>query len=202
MSKVFSALAVSADGFISGGTPGGQEEFGRGLGDAPELFDWYFRGGNSPSRIYNGFALSAPSARFFDSIADRVGVAVTGWTTYEHSSYFGGTGPHPDVPLVVVSHGPRPQVSENQTLVTTGIEDAIAIARTKAGAKDVSLMGGVLTTEAIKAGLVDELILHQVPVLLGHGHRFFSELQEKVPLRLVEVVSAPEVTHIHYEVVR
>jgi dihydrofolate reductase len=202
MSKVFSAMAVSADGYISGRTPVGQDEFGRGLGDAPELFDWYFSGGNTPSRVYDGFRLSEPSARFFDSVAGRVGVAVTGWTTYEHSSFFGGTGPHPDVPLVVVSHSARPEVGENQTLVTTGIEDAIAIARTKAGAKDVSLMGGVLTTEAIKAGLLDELILHQLPVLLGHGRRFFNELEEKVPLRLLEVVSAPEVTHIHYEVVR
>jgi hypothetical protein len=36
MSKVFSAHAVSVDGYISGGrTPDGDEEFGRGLGDAP-----------------------------------------------------------------------------------------------------------------------------------------------------------------------
>jgi hypothetical protein len=41
MSKVFSAHAVSADGYISGRTPEGDEEFGRGLGDAPMLFDWY-----------------------------------------------------------------------------------------------------------------------------------------------------------------
>jgi hypothetical protein len=35
MSKVFSAHAVSVDGYISGRTPDGAEEFGRGLGDAP-----------------------------------------------------------------------------------------------------------------------------------------------------------------------
>jgi hypothetical protein len=40
MSKVFSAHAVSVDGYISGRTPAGDEEFGRGLGDAPMLFDW------------------------------------------------------------------------------------------------------------------------------------------------------------------
>jgi hypothetical protein len=41
MSKVFSAHAVSVNGYISGRTPDGAEEFGRGLGDAPMLFDWY-----------------------------------------------------------------------------------------------------------------------------------------------------------------
>lgn len=44
MSKVFSAHAVSVDGYISGRTPDGEEEFGRGLGDAPMLFDWYMDG--------------------------------------------------------------------------------------------------------------------------------------------------------------
>jgi hypothetical protein len=43
MSKVFSAHAVSVDGYISGRTPDGDEEFGRGLGDAPMLFDCHPR---------------------------------------------------------------------------------------------------------------------------------------------------------------
>ena len=72
MSKVFSAHAVSVDGYISGRTPDGDEEFGRGLGDAPMLFDWY-NDGDTPSQIFDGFKLSEPSARFFDAIAARVG---------------------------------------------------------------------------------------------------------------------------------
>ena len=71
MSKVFSAHAVSVDGYISGRTPDGAEEFGRGLGDAPMLFDWYFDG-DTPSQVFDGFKLSEPSARFFDAIAARV----------------------------------------------------------------------------------------------------------------------------------
>ncbi len=39
MGKVFTALAVSADGFITGRDPGP----GRGLGDGGLLFDWYFK---------------------------------------------------------------------------------------------------------------------------------------------------------------
>jgi hypothetical protein len=50
MSKVFSAHAVSVDGYISGRTPGGHEEFGRGLGDAPRLFDWYTDGDTRRAR--------------------------------------------------------------------------------------------------------------------------------------------------------
>jgi dihydrofolate reductase len=201
MGKVFSAHAVSVDGYISGRTPDGVEEFGRGLGDAGMLFDWYFDG-DTPSQAFDGFKLSEPSARFFDAIAGRVGVALAGRTTYEHSSHWGGGGPHPTAKLFVLSHRPVPEISETQTLVTTGVEDAIAAAREAAGDKDVGLMGGGLVTSALKAGLVDEVVLHQVPILLGGGHSFFQELPEHVRLRLVEAVPAPGVTHLHYEVVR
>lgn len=201
MSKVFSALAVSVDGYISGRTPDGHEEFGRGLGDAPMLFDWYMDG-DTPSQVFGGFRLSEPSARFFDAIAARVGAAVAGRTTYEHSGHWGGGGPHPTARLFVLSHRPAPEISATQTLVTTGIEDVIAAARAAAGDKDVALMGGGLVTEALKAGLVDEIILHQVPVLLGGGRSYFHELPEHVRLRLLEAIPAPGVTHLHYEVIR
>jgi len=80
--------------------------------------------------------------------------------------------------------------------------DAVAAARVAAGDKDVALMGGGLLTSALKADLVDEVILHQVPVLLGAGRSFFHELPGHVLLRLLEAIPASGVTHLHYEVVR
>jgi dihydrofolate reductase len=202
MSKVLSAHAVSVDGYISGRTPEGDEEFGRGLGDAPMLFDWYFDG-DTPSQVFDGFKLSQPSARFFDGIAARVGTIVAGRTTYEHSSHFGGGSPHPTAPLFVVSHRPAPEGSQKQTFVASGVADAVAAARSVTpDDKYVGLMGGGLVTEALRAGLVDEIILHQVPILLGAGRSFFQELPEHVRLQLLEVVPAPGVTHLHYEVIR
>jgi dihydrofolate reductase len=78
----------------------------------------------------------------------------------------------------------------------------VAAAREAAGDKDVGLMGGGVVTSALNAGLVDEVILHQVPILLGRGRPFFQSLTGHVRLRLVEAVPAPGVTHLHYEVVR
>jgi dihydrofolate reductase len=199
MSKVFSALAVSVDGYITGHDPGP----GRGLGDAGFLFDWYFDG-DVPSRVFDGFKLSEPSARVFDSLAGRVGAVISGRKTYDDSEEFGGGGPIPNAPLFVLSHRPAPtaEQSEHQTLITTGIEDAVAAARKAAGDKDVALQGGGVITEGLKAGVVDELVLHQVPVLLGGGRPYFQALPAQVRLRLVEAVPAPGVTHLHYEVVR
>ncbi|HEX4815811.1 MAG TPA: dihydrofolate reductase family protein [Nonomuraea sp.] len=197
MSKVISAHAVSVDGYITGRHPG----TGRGLGDANTLFDWYFNG-DTPSQTFDGFKLSEPSARLFDTLAGRVGAIVAGRNTYDDSDHFGGGSPHPAAPLILLSHRPAPEVTERQTLVTTGIEDAVAAARQAAGGKDVGLMGGGVLASALEAGLVDEVILHQVPVLLGAGRRFFQELPKHVRLRLVEAVPAPGVTHLHYEVAR
>jgi dihydrofolate reductase len=197
MSKVISAHAVSVDGYITGRDPGA----GRGLGDGTMLFDWYFDG-DTPSQVFDGFNLSEPSARLFDALAARVGAMVAGRTTYEHSSHFGGGSPHPTAPIIVLSNRPVPEISETQTLVTTGIEDAITAARQAAGRKDVGLMGGGVLTSALEADLVDEVILHQVPVLLGAGRSFCQELPQHVHLRLLEAVPAPGVTHLHYEVVR
>jgi dihydrofolate reductase len=202
MSKVFSAHAVSVDGYLSGRDPtDGDAGFGRGLGDATMLFDWYFDG-DTPSREFGGFRLSEPSARFFDALATRVGAAVAGRATYEHSSHFGGGSPHPTARLFVLSHRPAPEISASQILVTTGIADAIAAAREAAGEKDVALMGGGALSSALEEDLVDEVVLHQVPVLLGGGRRFFHELPSHVRLRLLEAVPAPGVTHLHYEVLR
>ena len=196
MSRVISGHAVSVDGYITGGDPGA----GRGLGDATMLFDWYFDG-DTPSQVFDGFQLSEPSARVFDALAERVGATLAGRNTYDDSGWDHGGAPHPTAPLIVLSHRPAPK-NDRQTLVTTGIEDAVAAARAAAGDKDVAIMGGGAATAALAAGLVDELFLHQVPILLGGGRPFFQSLPEYVQLRLLEAVPAPGVTHLHYEIVR
>jgi len=202
MSKVFSAHAVSVDGYISGRDPSdGTGGFGRGLGDARMLFEWYFNG-DTPSELFSAFRLSEASARVFDALAARVGAVVAGRATYEHSSHWGGGSPHPTAPLFVLSHQAAPEITGRQTLITTGIEDAIAAARQAAGDRDVGLMGGGVATAALAAGLVDELILHQVPILLGGGQAFFRALPEHVKLNLIEAIPAPGVMHLHYQVLR
>lgn len=198
MGKVFSALSVSVDGYITGRDPGP----GHGLGDGGELFNWY-TDGHVPSEVFGGFTLSEPSAKVFDVEAGRVGASIAGRNTYDDSDRFGDDGaPHPTAPLFVVSHRPAPQMAGRQTLITTGLRDAVAAAREVAGDKDVALMGGVLVTEALKEGLVDELTLHQVPVLLGAGRPYFHGLPEHIRLQLTEAVVAPGVTHLRYEVIR
>ncbi len=51
------------------------------------------------------------------------------------------------------------------------------------------------------AGLVDEIILHIVPVLLKQGTRMFDELGAgHLGLKLLDVLSTPAATHLRYRV--
>jgi dihydrofolate reductase len=89
--------------------------------------------------------------------------------------------------------------TDKQTFVTS-IEAAIESARAIADGRDIGVMGGGVTTAALRAGLLDEVILHQVPVLLGDGRRFFGELPAHIGLSLVEAVPAPGVIHLRYRI--
>jgi dihydrofolate reductase len=97
---------------------------------------------------------------------------------------------------------PLPTVLDDLVGQRLGLAELWRSPREAAGDKDVGLMGGGVVTSALAANLLDEVILHQVPVLLGAGHSFFQELPEHVHLRLLEAIPAPGVTHLHYEVVR
>ena len=72
-----------------------------------------------------------------------------------------------------------------------------------AGEKGVSWMGAIVPQQAIHAGLVDEFVIHLIPVLLGDGKRLFDHLGGRLDLERTHVVEAPEgVTHVRFRVVR
>ena len=90
------------------------------------------------------------------------------------------------------------------TFVTDGIASALAQAQAAAGDKDVLLGGGAeIVRQFLKAGLLDELQLHLVPVLLGGGIRLFDRMgPAPVELDCMRVVEAPGVTHLRFRVMR
>jgi dihydrofolate reductase len=55
----------------------------------------------------------------------------------------------------------------------------------------------------LKAGLIDEMQIHLVPVLLGAGARLLDGLGEvDLALECTGAVEAPGVTHLSYRVAR
>jgi dihydrofolate reductase len=88
--------------------------------------------------------------------------------------------------------------------VTDGIESAVRQAKKAAGKKNVYLMGGAnVVQQCIKAGLVDEMMIHLVPVLLGSGIRLFDNLGTgQIELEEEKVIKAPGVIHLKFRVLK
>jgi dihydrofolate reductase len=202
MTNVVTALSTSLDGFIAGPDDSPEKPLGVG-GD--RLLKW-FSDGDTPSRIFPSFRMSAVSAEFVDEGAGRVGAIIAGRRTYDVAGAWGGSGPFPGVPLFVMTHRlPHtvPTGDPPYTFVTEGIERAVEKARTAAAGKDVALMGATIVQQSLRAGLLDVLIISLVPVALGRGVRLLDGLEPgSVELDLVRVVDAPGVTHLEYRVVK
>jgi dihydrofolate reductase len=106
-------------------------------------------------------------------------------------------------PVFVLTHHAREPLAmeggTSFTFVTDGIESALEQARRAAGGKDVALAGGARAAQQyLSAGLVDEMQLHQVPILLGGGERLFDSVGDLHGLVLVETVAAPGVVHLKF----
>jgi dihydrofolate reductase len=120
------------------------------------------------------------------------------------SDAWGGRGPIRGVPVFVVTHREPETVPPGDppyTFVTQGVERAVAQARAAAGNKAVHLMGANIIQQAIRADLLDELIISLVPVVLGDGVRLLDNLPS-VKLEVVRVIDAPGVTHLTYRVAK
>ena len=62
--------------------------------------------------------------------------------------------------------------------------------------------GAYTAQRALEVGVLDELQIHQIPVLLGGGRRLFDVLPSRVELEIVRVLDTPAATHIRYRVRR
>ena len=186
-------MSMSLDGYIAGpndepGNPGG-DGFGR-------LHDWY--GDSQPS----GAGPSKASAEFLDEM-NATGAVLAGRRTVEQVDHYNGH--HHGVPIFVPSHRPPGPSVANYPLVTyvsDGIESAMAQAKAAAGDRNVLVHGAYTAQRALEAGVLDELQIHQIPMLLGQGLRMFDVLPSPVELDVVRVIDTPEATHIRYRVRR
>jgi dihydrofolate reductase len=182
-------MSMSLDGYVAGpndgpGNPGG-DGFGR-------LHEWY----GDFSRP------SGPAAEFLGEI-NATGAVLAGRRTVEQVDHWGGD--HHGLPIFVPSHRPPGPTVANYplvTYVTDGIASAMAQAKAAAGDRNVLVHGGYTAQRALEAGVLDELQMHQIPVLFGDGRRLFDVLPSRVELEIVRVIDTPEATHIRYRVRR
>jgi dihydrofolate reductase len=107
------------------------------------------------------------------------------------------------MPAFVLAHeprGPKKAAGTTFTFVSDGIESALAQARQAAGDREVMIMGSPdVAAQYLRAGLVDEVRLHLVPMLLGGGTPMFGDTgtAELIPVATIE---GPTVTQLRYTV--
>jgi len=194
MSNSILYMSMSLDGFIAApndapGNPGG-DGFMR-------LHEWYGYDENNP-----GVGGTKWGAHFISEI-NATGAVLAGRRTAEQVDHWGGN--HHGVPIFVPSHRPPgPSVANypRVTYVGDGIVSAMAQAKAAAKDKDVMVHGAYTAQSALEAGVLDELQIHQIPVLFGAGRRLFEMLPSRIELEIVQVIDTPEATHIRYRVVK
>jgi dihydrofolate reductase len=106
-------------------------------------------------------------------------------------------------PVFVLTHHARPPLrlkgGTSFTFVTDGIRSAYDQAMRAAKGQDVALAGGAgVSRQYLNAGLVDQMVLHLVPTLLGSGDRLLDGVTDLQGLRPVQTVAAPDVTHLKF----
>ncbi|WP_434733590.1 dihydrofolate reductase family protein [Rhizobium sp. YTUHZ044] len=189
MSKSILDMSMSLDGYIA------DENDYLGGEDGERLHHWADADGGSAQ---------AGPVREFEAEWKAAGSVLAGRRTAELMDHWGGS--HGGAPIFVPSHRPPPPAARwgypLVTYVNDGIESAMALAKAAAGDRDVQLRGGYTAQEALRAGVLDEIQIHLIPVLLGRGRRLFDVLPSEIELELVRVIDTPAATHIRYRVRR
>jgi dihydrofolate reductase len=90
------------------------------------------------------------------------------------------------------------------TLLTSELEDAVSTARDASGDKNLEIFGANLAAQCLDHGLIDEIVVHVAPVLLGGGVRLYGEAgsRAQVQLELVDRAEAGELTSLRLRVKR
>ena len=175
---------MSLDGFIAG--PGD---------DVERLHEWMF-----------------PPKGNFQEVAEEmfknVGAILMGRQMFNLGEEPWGDEPPFHMPAFVLTHQPREKIIKvggtTFTFVTDGIESALKQARAAAGDKDVMVSGGAnAVQQSLKAGVLDEILIHLIPVLLGNGTHLFDNLgREPIELETMSLIETPEVTHLRFRVLK
>lgn len=192
MSNVIFDMSMSLDGYVTAANQTAEVPMGEG---GLRLMDWI-----------------APDDTVGQDVLNRglsgLGAVICGRRTFDTSlPWWGADGPSGAArrPVFVVTHT-RPKESPEggvYTFVTTGIEDALAQARNAAADNYVTIMGGPeIGNQYLRAGLVDELSIHLVPVLFGSGSRLTEALPRHIQLEPLDNRDSPNGVHLRYRIVQ
>jgi dihydrofolate reductase len=198
MSKLKLNIAMSLDGYVAGPDQSLEQPLGvRGL----ELHRWHL-----------GDQLNEADRGVRDMLLRPRGAYVMGRNMFgpirgpwedDWRGWWGDDPPYHAPVFVLTHHEHQPIEMDGGTtfhFVTDGFDAAFARAAEAAGDKGVDIAGGASTVrQALKAGVIDELVLDFAPVILGAGESIFEGVPDP-GLEPVEVIHSPLATHVVYRI--
>lgn len=178
-------MTISLDGYVTG--PHDSPDAPLGI-DGFRLFNWLdLRDSPGPSgQVYA------------EALATRAVIA--GRRTFELAGQWQGDH-HDGVPIFVLTHEIPADPPPGSASYVTDVSECATQARAAAGDGDVMVHGAGAAQALLRAGELDELELHVVPVLLGQGRRLFDNLPaEHIELDLLRTLTTPETTEPRHQV--
>ncbi len=109
------------------------------------------------------------------------------------------------VPVYLMTHEAREPIEKDgitYNFVVDDIRKAVEAAKAAAGDKSVSLLGGSISRQCLKLGLVDEIVLDIEPLLLGEGISLFAGLGEKIKLKRLDTSAYADETHLRFSITK
>ncbi len=153
------------------------------------------------------FGVDGGARQTSDDVVGSTGALLVGRRTQDvedrlQPGFYGGAFRGP---FFVLRHDPpsKPPVVKGVTgrFLDVGIDEAVGIAKEAAGGGDVVVLGANVARQCLEAGLLDEIIVHVAPVLVGDGVRLF-ERAGGAAVKLEPISSAEEgrMTVLRYSV--
>ncbi|MQA00805.1 MAG: dihydrofolate reductase [Dehalococcoidia bacterium] len=197
--------SISLDGFITGPDPSPESPLGAG---GERLFSWMMAA--APDGYSSSEMNKAWDQLFGDAIAGGTGAVIMGRKSFDiidsPEGWVAPDGTAFDWPVFVLTHRPLKNETKGATpftFVSDGVESALGQARATAGEKNIGLHGASVAQQFLKAGLLDEIHLHVVPVLLGDGVPLFDQRGDKqIELERTRMIETPGATHLSFSVIK
>ncbi len=188
VSRLVLYMSMSLDGFIAGPDDRPGQELGR---DGGRLFNWL------DDRMSDG-----PNGQVFRE-ALATGAVISGRRTFELAGRWQGDH-HDGVPIFVLTRKvDEGDVPPGSARFVTDVDECAELARAAAGDRAVLVHGAGAAQALLRAGQLDEIEIHLVPVLLGEGRRLFEALgPEHIELEPVRILQGRDATHLRYRVRR
>jgi dihydrofolate reductase len=172
---------MSLDGFVAG--PGGDMSWLAG------------HGGQNPT---------------VDQVIDRIGAVLIGARTFRGDGANPGAGAREGQAYGGAWHGPQFVLTHDTAqeplpgfTFVHDLHGGLAAAGAAAGDRYVAILGGDTARQCLEAGVLDEILVHVAPVLLGDGVRLFARPGgAQVRLERTGLTWSPRVTNLWLRVVR